>query len=89
MVKSWYSQRFQRRVYLTRHAELRIVQRAVSIETLIDLIESGTIKHKDENYLWIFNAYSSRTDILLCAAVVSGSALIVKTVMTHWQEGAE
>ena len=86
MSSSWYSNRFQSRVHLSHHAVLRMQQRSISEEVVRDLIETGAVKHKDERHLWIFKAYTGRRDNLLCAAAVSGASLVVKTLMSHWQE---
>lgn len=60
-------------------------ERDISEALLFDLIETGTVKHKDEQRLWIFKAYPDRSDNLLCAAVQLTGALIVKTAMHHFQ----
>jgi hypothetical protein len=80
-----YSYRFQRNVHLTYHARLRIAERNISEALLLDIIETGTIKHKDAARLWIFKSYPERNDNMLCAAVLLEQALIVKTVMHHFQ----
>lgn len=51
---------------------------------LLDLIETGTVKHKDDVRLWVFKRYAGRSDNLLCAAVALEGNLIVKTVMHHF-----
>jgi len=50
------------------------------------LIETGQVKPKDPEHWWIFTAADGRDDTLICAAVISREALIVKTLMTHWEE---
>lgn len=51
---------------------------------LLELIETGEVRHKDERRLWIAKCIPSRTDNLLCAAVAVEDALIVKSVMHHF-----
>ena len=59
-------------------------KRDISLELLLDLIETGNIRHKSESDLWIFRQYPERADNMVCAAVVVGQAVIVKTVMVDW-----
>lgn len=80
-----FSERFQRTVHITRHAAARMVERSMDDALLLDLLETGTVKHKDDVRLWVFKAYANRTDNLLCAAVVLEAQLIVKTVMHHFE----
>ncbi|MDQ2693783.1 MAG: DUF4258 domain-containing protein [Pseudomonadota bacterium] len=65
-----FSSRFQKNVHLTYHARQRMAERAIPEPLLLDLIETGTIKHKDARRLWIFKAYPDRQDNLLCVAAV-------------------
>lgn len=86
-MSSWESIRFRKRVHLTHHAMDRIARRGLEESLVKGLIENGTVKRKDEKHWWIYKAFADRNDNLVCAAVISGEALIVKTVMTHWEEG--
>lgn len=79
-----FSQRFQKNIRLTHHVKARMEKRDISLELLLDLIETGSIRHKSEFDLWIFRQYPERADNLVCAAVVVGQAIIVKTVMVDW-----
>jgi hypothetical protein len=81
-----YSKRFQKPLWLTAHARVRMKERDIPKDTVLDIIETGTLKRKDERHLWVFKSYPGRQDNLLCAAVVEGKALIVKTLMNHWHE---
>lgn len=82
---SWWSTRFGRTVHLTHHAVSRMQRRGLSQTLIQELIENGTIKEKDSEHWWIFKAFGGRDDNLLCAAVMARQALIVKTIMTHWE----
>jgi len=84
MDKPMFSPRFQKNIRLTHHVRVRMEKREISIELLLDLIETGDIRRKTESDLWIYKRYPERGDNLVCAAVVSGEALIVKTVMVDW-----
>jgi len=81
-----YSKRFQRNIRITRHAIKRIAERSLSDCLLLDLIETGTLKLKDQEHGWMFKHYPDRDDNLICAALLLGEAVIVKTVMHHFEE---
>lgn len=80
------SSRFQRNIHITRHALKRMAERDITETLLLDLIETGTLKLKDQEHGWIFKHYPSRQDNQICAAVLLGQAVIVKTVMHYFQE---
>lgn len=85
-MSSWESQRFGKQVQLTHHALRRMEERGLSWKTVKNLIETGTVRQKDAEHWWIYQAVDGRSDNLVCAAVLSRQALIVKTLMTHWEE---
>lgn len=76
--------RFGRAIQLTDHAKKRMAQRDIDERRILDIIETGTVKHKDERRIWLFKSYAERSDNLLCVAALLGDALIVKTVMHHF-----
>jgi hypothetical protein len=78
------SQRFKLDIVLTRNAELRMAERSFSETELLDLIDTGEVKYKDDTHLWIYKAFKSRNDNLLCAAAVIDGALVIKTLMHHF-----
>ena len=78
------SQRFGKAIHLTEHAKKRMTERDISVELLIDLIETGELSYKDDKHAWIAKYYPQRTDNLLCAAVIIEQTVIVKTVMFHF-----
>ena len=88
-MNTWESLRFGKRVQLTHHAVDRITRRGLTQALIQELIETGAVKQKDEEHWWIFKAFAGRGDNLVCAAVLSRQALIVKTIMTHWEESDE
>jgi hypothetical protein len=49
-----FSQRFNKPVLLTRHAQQRMTERHISEAMVADVIETGTLKRRDERYLWVF-----------------------------------
>jgi len=80
-----FSQRFQREIRITRHAALRMIDRSIDEATLLELVDSGELRFKDAQRLWIFKDFAERDDNLLCAAVVLNDCLVVKTVMHHFE----
>ncbi len=85
-----FSDRYQKSVVLTDHARSRMGARDISEVLLLDLLETGEVRNKDETHLWIAKHYPGRADNRLCAVVVLESAIVVKTVMHHfsWESGS-
>ena len=80
-----YSKRFLLEIRLSHHAKIRMVERNITDEIIMDLVETGKTQYKDEKRLWIYKAYTDRDDNLLCIAVVVESVLVIKTVMHHFE----
>lgn len=57
-----FSERFQRTVHITTHARKRMAERSIDEPLLLDLLETGTIKHKDAERLGVFKRYPDRAD---------------------------
>jgi hypothetical protein len=87
--RRWNSNRFRKAVQLTHHAAKRMTEPAIDAELVAELIETGAIKRKDHEHWWIHRRFTGRADNPLCAAVISREALIVKTLMTHWEDQDE
>ena len=83
-----YSHRFNSEVHITRHASERMAARNISDDELIELIEAGTVKHKDAVRVWVAKHFVNRQDNLLWFAAVLEDKMVVKTVMHHfeWEE---
>ncbi|MCG6657001.1 DUF4258 domain-containing protein [Halomonas campisalis] len=79
-----HSKRFARDVYITRHARERMTQRAISEAEVVELLETGRAKYKDDSRMWIAKSMPGRDDNLVCAAVVLEDRLIIKTIMHHF-----
>ncbi len=73
-------------VHVTRHARLRMADRGIDESLLLDLVETGSVRYKDDTHLWLFKHYENRDDNLLCVAAVIQNALVVKTVMHRFSE---
>ena len=61
-----------------------MVERTISDEMLLEVIDSGETRYQDATHLWAFKEFPARHDNLLCAVVVLEDAVIVKTVMHHF-----
>lgn len=83
-----FSQRFNCPVILTRHAEARMTERNISEAEVLAVIDTGETRYKDATHLWAFKHFEARTDNLLCAVLVLEDAVVVKTVMHHFELGA-
>ena len=70
---------------VTHHAAQRMLERAVDDETLLLIIDTGATRYSDDVRLWAWLNLPDRDDNLLCLALVLESAVIVKTVMHHWE----
>jgi hypothetical protein len=80
-----HSQRFDKTIKLTHHAKARMQERDITEARLLDLIEYGETKFKDDKHGWFFKNYPDRNDNLVCAVVMIDDAIIIKTVMINWQ----
>ncbi len=61
-----------------------MAERGVNEAILLDLIETGDLRYKDDARLWIAKSYPERADNLLCIAAVLETTLVVKTLMHHF-----
>ncbi len=80
-----HSARFNRPVIVTRHAAGRMADRGVSDALLLQVIDEGATRYSDPTHFWAWLDVPGRTDNLVCAVLVLESAVIVKTVMHHWE----
>ena len=79
------SKRFGRRVIITAHAATRMLERAVTPELLLAMIDEGHTQYSDPTHLWAWLDVAGREDNLVCAVLVLEDAVVVKTVMHHWE----
>ncbi len=84
-----YSSRFEMELHLTKHAQQRMDQRDIDQLVLLDLIELGDLRYKDQSKGWIAKDFRSRTDNLICAAIATEDKLVIKTVMHHFSWGID
>ncbi len=79
-----FSSRFNRPVVLTKHAIERMKERQISLDMLLEIIDTGDTRYKDERHLWAFKHIATRSDNLICAVLVLENAVVVKTVMNNF-----
>lgn len=79
-----FSNRFQRHVVISAHAQIRMKERDISEVMLLEVIDSGETRYKDATRLWTFKEFPARHDNLLCAVLVLEDRVVVKTVMHHF-----
>lgn len=79
-----FSTRFQRPVIISSHAKIRMIERNINEAMLLEVIDSGATRYKDETHLWTFKEFPERHDNLLCAVLVLEDCVVVKTVMHHF-----
>lgn len=82
---NFFSQRFGKNVWITRHARKSMQKREIDDATLERLVEEGEVKRKSDADMWIFMHIEGRTDNSICAAVVESDAVVIKTVMINWE----
>ncbi len=63
---------------------MRMREREINDEMLLEVIESGDTRYKDDTHLWAFKDFPARHDNLLCAVLVLEDCVVVKTVMHHF-----
>jgi len=61
-----------------------MIERNVSDQMLLEVIDLGETRYRDETHLWAFKEFPERNDNLVCAVVVLENAVVVKTVMHHF-----
>jgi hypothetical protein len=86
MSEAFDSPRFGKKVWLTNHAIESMAKRKVTLAEVKRLIEEGQYQAKEESHGWIFHHFEYRQDNLICAAVVTEQAIVVRTVMVNWKE---
>lgn len=62
-------------ITITAHARQRMWERRIPEAVLLDIVETGVDKEH----------VPGRTDDLVCVAAVIAGAVVVKTVMNHWE----
>ena len=80
-----HSTRFGLPVLLTEHARLRMTQRNVTASLVLEIIDTGILKHAGNSNYWLYKHLPDRTDNLLCVAAVVDNVVVVKTIMHHWE----
>ncbi len=80
-----FSNRFVLPIVLTKHALERMQERNVTIEQVVDIVDTGETKFADPTHLWAFKSLANRDDNLICAVLVLEDKVVVKTIMHHFE----
>ena len=80
-----HSARFDLPVVLTEHAKLRMVERNMDAALVLEIIDTGTLKDAGNAHYWLYKHINDRADNLLCVAAVIENAVVIKTIMHHWE----
>ena len=79
--RNWYS------LVFSDHVLARMKMRDVSIEEIVDVVETGSIKPKEADHkFWVFKHFEHREDNLISVSLaIEGENLIVITVLVNWR----
>ena len=80
-----FSTRLQRPVVLSAHAQVRVRERDIDAELVLEIIDSGNDRDAGNGHHWLYIAVGGRSDNLPCVAAVLDNVLVVKTAMDHWE----
>ena len=80
-----HSARFGLPVMLTQHARERMAERSMDMALILEIIDTGIFKDAGKGHCWLYKHFADRADNLLCVAAVVENALVVKTIMHHWE----
>jgi hypothetical protein len=80
-----HSVRFNMPVVLTEHAKLRMAERQIDTLLVLEVIDTGTLKDAGSSHYWLYKYVNDRVDNLLCVAAVIENAVVIKTIMHHWE----
>ena len=69
---------------ISSHAKIRMVERDINEGMLLEVIDSGEARYKDNTHLWAFKEFLKRHDNLLFAVLVLEDCVVLKTVMHHF-----
>ncbi len=77
----------RRKLILTDHAQMRMNTRDLSLERVIDIIQTGKVKPKSEdNRFWVYKNFPARSDNSICLSIVIEEPnLIVVTALLNWR----
>jgi hypothetical protein len=79
--RNWYS------LVFTDHALARMKTRAVSIEEVVEVVETGSVKQKEADHkFWVYKHFEHREDNLISVSLaIEGENLVVITVLVNWK----
>ena len=62
-----------------------MIARKVTADLVLQIVDTGFVRYSDPIRLWAWLEVPERDDNLLCLALVLEDAIVVKTVMHHWE----
>ena len=62
-----------------------MAERSMTTALILEIIDTGTHKDAGNGHRWLYKHFDNRADNLLCVAAVIENALVVKTIMHHWE----
>ena len=62
-----------------------MLERYVTIEQVVEIVDTGETKFADATHLWAYKALPNRDDNLICAVLVLEDKVVVKTIMHHFE----
>lgn len=62
-----------------------MAERGIENDLLLSVVDNGAIRYSDATRLWAWLDVQGRDDNLICAVLVLDDAVVVKTVMHHWE----
>jgi len=66
---------------ITDHAQMRMKQRAVDEDTIIEILKSGKVKPKNQkNKFWVYRKLSGRLDNLVCLSISIENPVLLKNL---------
>ena len=79
------------RLILTAHARQRMSARDITLETVTEIVETGTVIEKERNSrFWVFKDFLGRNDNSICLSVaLEQPNLVVVTALINWRPNDE
>ena len=62
-----------------------MAERSMTTALILEIIDTDTHKDAGNGHCWPYKHFDNRADNLLCLAAVIENALVVKTIMHHWE----
>ena len=80
-----HSTRFDLPAVQTEHARLCMAEWEIDDGRVLEIIDTGTLKDAGGSHYWLYKHLPDRADNLRRVAAVVDNAVVVKTIMHHWE----